>query len=252
MTLVDPDARALAENHFAFMAAQRGTLRRTPDTVELAGRAEFLSWWTPLTESAEIPPSTGCVRVFPWNSSWASRLPDLGFREAGRLSYMTAPVRVVELRLPEGVVIEAVDSDEAAAVFAQTQAAGFADPGDSADDAAWWEELFRQVVVDNYDDPEQTFYLLRCDGTPAAVTLTVSTDHVTGVYAVATVPAYRRRGFANLLLQRVHEDAYAREDAWLTLQVEPGSDAERLYLAAGFTVSFASQLYARRVLDGGV
>ena len=42
-------AAALAENHFAFMAAQRGTIRRTPEAMELIGRADFLSWWTPLT-----------------------------------------------------------------------------------------------------------------------------------------------------------------------------------------------------------
>jgi GNAT superfamily N-acetyltransferase len=251
VTLADPSAAlALAENHFAFMAAQRGTIRRTPDSIELTGRADFLSWWTPLTRSAELPQSARCVRLFPWTAeAWPGRLRDLGFTAAGQLSYMEAPIRPGDAVLADDVAIAVVRSDEDAVAFAQTQAAGFEvsddSPDDSADDAGWWRGLFREVAVGNYADPAQTFYLLRCDGVPAAVSLTVATPGLTGIYAVATLPAYRRRGFANLLLQRIRQDADHRGDAKLTLQVDVGSDAERLYRTAGFTSSFVSTLYER-------
>ncbi|WP_372446405.1 GNAT family N-acetyltransferase [Kribbella aluminosa] len=60
---------------------------------------------------------------------------------------------------------------------------------------------------------------------------------VVGVYAVATKPQYRGRGLATSLLAQVRRDAAGRR---LTLQVVEGSDAERLYLNAGFRPAYRS------------
>ncbi|GAB2598433.1 hypothetical protein GCM10027168_34280 [Streptomyces capparidis] len=235
---------ALAENHFAFMAAHRGSLRRTATSIELVGTADFLSCWTPLAASAEVPESVRCVRAFPWNDpSWPGRLRDLGFTPAGRLSYMEAPVTPGRPGLPEGVDVAVVASDEDAVAFAETQAAGFLSPDDR--DAGWWRALFRETALRNHADPAQTFYLLRRGGEPAAVGLTVAAGGVTGIYAVATSPRHRRRGFAGLLLERIRHDAHRRGETVLGLQVEVGSAAERLYLGAGFTRSFLSTIHGR-------
>lgn len=235
---------ALAENHFAFMAAHRGLIRRTTTSIELVGRADFLSWWTPLTSSAEVPGSARCVRLFPGNDeSWPGRLQDLGFTATGQLSYMEAPVTPVRPRPAEGVSVAAVASDEDAVAFAETQAEGFLAPGERG--AEWWRVFFREVALQNYADPAQTFYLLRHEGEPAAVSLTVAGNGLSGIYAVATPPKQRRQGFASLLLERIRHDAHRRGDTALGLQVEVGSAAERLYLKAGFASSFLSTIYER-------
>jgi len=214
--------------------------RRSLDLVDPA----FLSWWSPLTSSAEVAPSATSVRLFPWSDgSWPERLRDLGFTPAGELSYMDAPVRPGERPLPEGVAIVAVASDSDAVAFAETQAEGFLSPED--EDAGWWRAFFREEALRNYADPAQTFYLLLCDGAPAAVSLTVAVGGVCGIYAVATPPRFRRRGFAALLLDRIGQDAHHRGDERLGLQAEPGSTAERIYLKSGFTRSFLSTLYER-------
>ncbi|NUT34845.1 MAG: GNAT family N-acetyltransferase [Hamadaea sp.] len=236
---------ALAENHFAFMAAQRGTIRRTETAVELIGLADFLSWWSPLTDSADLPETARSVRLFPWNGSWHERLAALGFTQTAQLSYMEAPVGPGRLTPPAGVAIDVVGSDEDAEVFARTQTEGFLTAEDSEDEATWWGAFCRAVALRNYADPAQTFYVLRQDGRPAAVSLTVTTGDVCGVYAVATPAQHRRQGFATLLLDRISDDAYRRGDTTLGLQVDVGSDAERLYRAAGFTPSFVSTLYSR-------
>jgi GNAT superfamily N-acetyltransferase len=241
------DQYALAENHFAFMGAQRGTLHRRGSSIELEGRADFLSWWTPLIPDAEVPESATMVRLFPWShDSWPPRLLDLGFRPAGELSYMDAPVQPGGQRpLPDDVTITVVASDADADAFAETQEAGFRTPEDADEDSAWWLAFLTEEARRNYADPAQTFYLLRYAGAPAAVSLTVTTEGICGVYEVATLPAYRGRGYASLLLDRIRVDAYARGDDRLTLQVWPDSIAERFYLKAGFRPSFVSAHYER-------
>jgi len=235
----------LVENHLAFMAAHRGTVHRSATAVELRGRADFLSWWSPLSDDAELPATAATVRLFPWNvGSWAERLHSLGFTPAGRLSYLTAPVTPGRPDIPAGVTITRVASDEDADAFADTQARGFLEPDDPG--ATWWRTTFREVARANWPDPAQTFYLLRLDGEAAAVSLALTTGATTGVYAVATPPAHRRRGYANLLLALARADAHDRGDTTLTLQVEAGSPAERLYLTAGFTPAFPSTVHHRR------
>jgi len=240
------DAYALAENHFAFMGAQRGTLHRKGSSIELAGRADFLSWWTPLIPDTEVPVSATAVRLFPWShDSWPPRLLDLGFRPSGELSYLESPVTDAALTPPGDVAITVVDADADADAFAETQEEGFRAPEDTDEDVEWWRTFLRDEARRNYADPAQTFYLLRAGGVPAAVSLTVATGDVCGVYAVATSPAFRRRGYASLLLDRIRADAYRRGDGVLTLQVEPDSIAEEIYLDAGFVPSFRSSLYRR-------
>ncbi|MCP2328654.1 GNAT superfamily N-acetyltransferase [Hamadaea flava] len=238
---------ALVENHFAFMGAQRGDLHRKGAAIELVGRADFLSWWAPLIADVEVPPEATTVRLFPWSDeSWPPRLADLGFRMSSELSYLDCPVRPgTAATLPDGVTIEVVASDADVDAFATVQTAGFAEPADTDEDLAWWREFLIEEARRNSTDPAQTFYVLRADGVPAAVSLTVVTDGVCGVYGVATSPEFRRRGYANQLLDRIRVDAYARGDERLALQVEPDSAAERIYLAAGFEPRFRSTLYSR-------
>ncbi|NUO60369.1 MAG: GNAT family N-acetyltransferase [Hamadaea sp.] len=229
------------------MGAQRGVLHRKGAAIELAGRADFLSWWAPLMPDTEVPPEVTTVRLFSWSDeSWPPRLADLGFRLSSELSYLDAPVRPgAATALPDGVTVDVVASDADADEFAAAQTAGFAEPGDSEEDLAWWAQFLAEEARGNYADPAQTFYVLRAGGVPAAVALTVVTDGVCGVYAVATRPEFRRRGYATRLLDRIRDDAYARGDERLTLQVEPDTVAERIYLAAGFEPRFRSTLYSR-------
>ncbi|NUR73148.1 MAG: GNAT family N-acetyltransferase [Hamadaea sp.] len=238
---------ALAENHFAFMGAQRGVLHRKGSAIELAGRVDFLSWWSPLIPDAEVPAGIATVRLFPWSpESWPPRLADLGFRPASELSYMDTRVRPGPAEpLPEDVTVEVVETEADAEAFAATQTAGFGEPADTEEDTAWWLAFLTEEIRRNYADPAQNFYLLRSGGTPAAVSLSVTTDGVCGVYGVATAPEFRRRGYATRLLDRIRADAASRGDERLALQVEPYSVAERIYLAAGFEPRFRSTLYSR-------
>ena len=79
---------------------------------------------------------------------------------------------------------------------------------------------------------------------PAGVTLTVETE-IVGVYAVATPPAFRKRGVATALLDAALRRAAERGRATATLQVVVGSAAERLYTSLGFASQFTSEIWRR-------
>jgi GNAT superfamily N-acetyltransferase len=251
---------ALADNHFAFMDAHRGTIRVTDDALALDGEEAEFSWWAPLSADAAIPGDAGTVRIFPFSGpGWERRLEAAGFKRAGELSYMQAPSGSEAAEPPAGVTVTVVGTDDDARAFALTQAAGFGEPGDTDELTAWWEEFFTRAALRNYGRDDQTLYLLRYGAEPAgeptgaagaaraagaAVALVVHSRGVAGIYAVATRPQYRGRRYAGVLLAAIRAEAHARGER-LALQTEVGSTAERLYLNSGFTEVFRSPIYVR-------
>ncbi|WP_405931602.1 GNAT family N-acetyltransferase [Streptomyces sp. NBC_00827] len=236
---------APAANHLAFMAAHRGSVEITADSLALEGDEEFFSWWAPLGEAVPIPAGAKTVRVFPFSGNgWPARLEQAGFKRAGELSYLRAPAAPDGPTLPDGVTLTVVEDNGQAREFALTQAAGFAEPGDTPEQTAWWEEDFTRNALRHYASADQTFYLLRSESEGAAVALALHSHGLAGIYAVATRPAHRGRRYAGLLLAAISAEAHGRGEQ-LALQTEVGSTAERLYLRSGFTEDFRTPLYVR-------
>lgn len=202
----------------------------------MVGEDAYFSAWIPLTADAELPAGTATVRLVPWSGDgWEKRLVAAGFEATEVLVHMEAPPDAVD-----GDPITPIATDEDAVAFAEVQGAAFLDDDDP--DIEWWRAMLREKAVKNYSAPEQSLYLLRVDGDPAAVTLVLRSGPVTGIYAVATKPAYRGRGLASTLLAQARRDAAGGR---LTLQVVEGSDAERLYLKLGFRPAFWSPHFRR-------
>lgn len=235
----------LVDNHLAFIATHRGTVHREHQMLAVTGYADFLSFWVPLTPVVPLLPSAVHVRLYPGSgTSWPGRLAEAGFAPTGTLRYLTARVDA-ETPGIQGLDIARVRTEAEAAEFAGVQRDGFLDAADDGADRAWWSRTFVAAARRNHAAPGQAFYLARCDGVPAAVTLCVHTPGLCGVYAVATRPEFRRRGLATALLEGVRRDAAGRGTGQLTLQVAAGSAAERLYRRLGFTPAFDSPCYAR-------
>lgn len=95
----------------------------------------------------------------------------------------------------------------------------------------------------------QAFLTLLADGTPVGVARVVDDAGWTGVFAMATVPAARRRGVARRVLAGAAAWARSRGTTRLYLQVETGNEpARRLYEAGGFTrlASYSYRVQADR------
>jgi ribosomal protein S18 acetylase RimI-like enzyme len=235
--------RPLLDNHLAFISTHRGKVRFGSDAIDVAGDEDFLSCWIPTDENASVPTAAHTVRTVPWSGpEWPQRLHAEGLEPAEVLLYMEKPLRSHIPAGAPGGVIEVASPAEALA-FAAAQGGGFLEQDDAH--SAWWRATFERMALKNYSNSSQFFYLIRAEETPAAVTLVVRTKGVFGIYAVATRPEFRGRGFATTLLARAQHDAVQRGGERLTLQVAEGSYAERLYRKLGFTLAFRSPAYRR-------
>ena len=73
----------------------------------------------------------------------------------------------------------------------------------------------------------------------------VRTPGLSGVYAVATEPEYRRRGVSGAVLERVRRDALECGFPRLVLQALTDSYAERYYVKLGFLARYVSRVWRR-------
>jgi GNAT superfamily N-acetyltransferase len=122
----------------------------------------------------------------------------------------------------------------------ETDAAGFEGSLDHA------RRLFPATLFQRGDAIEFTGFV---DGVPVAVSTLVVTGRTAGVYGVATIPAYRRRGFGEAMTWRAIRDGAALgcEMANLTASVM----GRPLYERMGFRVVAPFLIFARPAASGG-
>lgn len=236
-------ADALFDNHLRFLATHRGDLRYRGRDIFVEGPTPALTSFVPGHPESRIPDDAAAVRLAPWSGTgWSERLEPLGLKPAEALSYM----ELANARLPLGppsAAVTCVADDEGADAFASVQAAGFATGNREVDE--WWAGYFAEQARLNHRNAEQTFYLGWAEERPVTSTLVVRTPGVTGIYAVATLPAFRRRGISAAVLDRARRDALARDHERVILQAVNGSYAETYYAKLGFVTRFISRVFRR-------
>jgi GNAT superfamily N-acetyltransferase len=232
------------ENHLAFIAGHRGELSRDESGIRVRSRLAGFTSWTPAGRDSRVPDDCPAVRLPPGASAdWPEKLGSLGCGPGETLVYMEladphAPigrVTAVEARVARGRD-EALD-------FADVQSAGFV-TGDPAIDALW-KDAFAEAALANIGDPRQLFYLGMLDGRAVGCTLAVRTGQTTGIYAVATRPAFRGQGVSAALLDRARRDALAEGHARIILQAMAGSYAEGYYARLGFREMYRLTVWRR-------
>jgi GNAT superfamily N-acetyltransferase len=229
----------LLDNHLAFFRRHRGEISQSASGYALQGtRPEFT--YAVALRDGEIERNLRVVHRPDFGHATAEALEAQGFRRAGALRYMTRSTSGAPPP-PAAIRVEIASSREDADVFADVQTRGFLD---GEQEQAEWHPVMREAALRNIGAADQTFFVARIGDVAAGVTLTVTTE-VVGVYAVATPPAFRKRGIATALLHAALRQAAERGQSVATLQVAVGSDAERLYSSLGFTPSFTSEIWRR-------
>lgn len=160
-----------------------------------------------------------------------------GFQEDGELDVMVWK-KAASVAPPTGVRVRPADSDEDLGTAVDIVLEGFGFP------PAWKDVLLSSMSLEPDTVRGQTF-VGEIDGKVAGVAALVHTeDKISGIYSVATWPAFRRRGVATAVSQACI-DAFQRSgDEVLTLQVVHGSDAQRLYEKLGFETVYVLTLHA--------
>jgi ribosomal protein S18 acetylase RimI-like enzyme len=108
----------------------------------------------------------------------------------------------------------------------------------------WARPFLLGAALANVLEPSRAFYLGSLDGEPVGTALCVSDGGVAGIYSVATLRAYRRRGVATALTLRAIADARAGGADTVCLECESGGEAMALYTRLGFQPAHESALWA--------
>jgi predicted GNAT family acetyltransferase len=80
--------------------------------------------------------------------------------------------------------------------------------------------------------PDLSLYLGWLDGVPVATALRASSHRIAGVFNVATVPAYRRRGLGSAMTLRAALDR--REEGCLGSYLQASPSGRHLYARLGY------------------
>jgi GNAT superfamily N-acetyltransferase len=235
----------LFANHLLFMATHRGSVRLEDLDFHIQGPAPSLVSFVPGSPDSAVPENCPAVRLAPWSGgeAWDDRLEAQGYARAEALAYMELGDSNRPLTSADGIEVEVAQDARAAEAFAAIQAAGFATGDASIDD--WWGPYFTDQARKNYNHPAQVFYLGRTEDQFVTCTLIVRTPGVSGIYAVATKPDFRKRGVSTAVLDRARLDALKAGFPRIILQAMRGSYAESYYGKLGFLTRYFSQVWRR-------
>lgn len=145
-----------------------------------------------------------------------------------------APLAEVIPQPPAGLDIRTVTTAAQHDVHVETDAAGFEGSLDHA------RRLFPASLFERGAAVEFTGFV---DGAPVAISTLVTAGRTAGVYGVATVPAYRRRGFGEAMTWRAIREGVARGCEMASLMA---SDMGRpMYERMGFRLVAPFLIFAR-------
>ena len=235
--------RWLFENHVEFLSTHRGSVTQLQDafTIE-SDRSEFT--YAVLGKGADhaLLERFTTVHLIPWSESWDQQPNDSRFQSLGRLSYMTLDGDTSSWKINPKLIVRRVQNEREMDVFSHGQASGFA--GKPADYDRWHPWL-RSANHRNIKSNNQSFYVGHLDGKAVGTALLVLTSGLGGIYAVTTLPEYRKQGIGSSLMARAIIDALTQNHDQITLQVAGGSYAETLYEKLGFVTQFQAKVFSR-------
>lgn len=243
---MNPLEESLIRNHLAFLASHRGAIRRLGDTFFIdSDRPEFkyalLGQMTPIDA---LPVETQTVQLFPWSRITAKDLLEAGYTSTLGVSYMILNENLtLEANKQNSLVIREVKSSAEMDHFSEVQARGF---NETEEGYLHWHPWLKEANDRNLQNNLQAFYVGFLDEKPACTALTVFDGESAGIYAVATLPYYRKRNLSTMMMQRVLAEAKNRGAKIVTLQVIQDSYVEQFYQNLGFTRLFTTNFYRRR------
>src|SRR5262249_24429186 len=139
------------------------------------------------------------VRLVPWSNAWTCLLPHLSLTRNTDMVFMIRDLRTPSPGKPPRShhSVRQVETAEDMTVFADVQARAFLGP--SHPEFAWWHAFMQRKAQDNLHNSRQRFFLAYYDAEAVGTLLSVYTNSVVVLYAIATLPEHRRRGVCTAL-----------------------------------------------------
>jgi GNAT superfamily N-acetyltransferase len=229
----------LLYHHANFLALHRGRHERLPDLEIIHSDKIDFNIAFPLSEKVIVDVTPDFKMYLPDWVDPGSAFP-INWQKQRELCYMVLYPRSEDWKINERVMIKAASTIAELEDFSLVQGKGFFETDKSFHD---WYPWLRARNFDNFNDRNQIFYVAYEDETPVGVSLCINYNGITGIYAVATLPAKRKQGISAAILKHGIESSIKEGITSFTLQVVANSNAHLFYEQLGFKNSFTCTIY---------
>lgn len=234
----------LFQNHLEFLRTHRGSVTQADVGVQIEStRPEFSYLICGRDYSVkDVIAKHKTIHVAPWSALSPGEVECAGFSKKNSLTYMSLSTENASWSVNEKIHISCATDSAGIETFSEIQSRGFLETPAAFEE---WHPWLRAANKNNFRNPTQTFYIGSLAQRPASVALTVQSNLVMGIYAVATLPEFRRQGISTAIMKNVARVASSYGCHMLTLQVVRDSSAERFYKNLGFKEEFIVDIFTK-------
>lgn len=222
--------RKLLEHHIHFLSKHRGN-RESFEQVEFvhSDKVAFNIAFPFSSESIEKISSLFHIYLPDW--ILAKKQTGLARKKTGSITYMTFSELENNWKTNKKIVVNKSVTLSDMEDFSLVQGKGFCETEDVFDE---WYPWMREKNISNLNDNNQSFYVAYENEKPVGVCLCIYHNNMAGIYAVATLPEYRKLGISTTLMHQIIKDGVKNNITLATLQVATNSYAHSFYRHLGF------------------
>jgi len=203
-------------------------------TDELIRKVESFSSKNGRKPAFYLDPSTQPVNFF-------EILQNAGYTEEDHETWMAHNVIEDLEKIDDNptIQLELVKTEEQMTVFTELFNTGFGMTTNTYGDS----------LISAFKNPsaevEVLHYIAKLNGKECGIASLYSSGKIGGIYNVATVPEFRRKGVGTALNKKVVSESLARNHELLILQTEANGDAYRIYERMGFRPEFLASIFLK-------
>ena len=235
--------KQLLNNHICFLQQNRGSKRYENKNIRISSEVDN---WDITFLNNEYQPAINSKMIYlpEWPSNSNQTIKYDKIEKIADLTYMFANSNILkEWKTNNSIVTKEVINDSDLELFSIVQSRGFCETNELYNE---WLPFFRKKNFEGALFKNQHFFIAYIADKPVGTCLLVDSDDMYGIYAVATLPEYRKKGIATSVMKSALVNCMNIKVQNLTLQTMKDSNAEKLYLHLGFKKEFNCQIFKNK------
>ncbi len=231
--------RQLLNNHICFLKQNRGEIQTEDINIKLS--CEFDNFdITFLIREQQSSFRSKFIYIPEWANSLKQNIKSGQLEKVSDLTYMSGNSNIVNVwNVNEAIETKKVISNSDLEIFSEVQSRGFCETKETYDE---WFPFLRKKNFEGSLFNNQHFFIAYISNIAVGCCLIIDSDNTFGIYAVATLPEYRKKGIATSIMKSALEYCLNIKKQNFTLQTIKNSNAEKLYLHLGFKKEFNCEI----------
>jgi GNAT superfamily N-acetyltransferase len=235
----------LLQNHIEFLRTHRGNISIENNIYTLMSEKESFNFAIPgvKTSLSEFMEKFKIFYLLPQCLTHEDLLRQKEYVNNSSINYMSIEISQSPWLVNEELSIKKATTEKDFEDFSEVQGRGFCEAEEVYKE---WYPWMRVANFKNINNTSQSFYIGYFNNKAVGVALVVYSNGVAGIYAVATLPEYRKKGISTSIMKHAMLEASQKGIHTAILQVVHKSYAEHFYTKLGFASSFIIKILSRK------